>query len=999
VVAATILILAAPAAAVPNVVCPEGKVFDEGRGACRAVVRKCAKVSEALGHVEAFEKDGDTKRADQGVKLLDKLCKKSCREACSQLGLVYRDARANVTQDVQKSLDFYVEACRLKDDDGCIQAFEIHHNGQLGAGTMDSSKGLPYLEKACTKLASGRACHRLAQIYEWGGTNVLVDTARSTKLYDQAFPLLEHDCEDGDGQACATVGQIYQDKKSDLKTAMARFKRGCDNHGAYACYYLAYLQDPEAYLYAVGRDKIMDPACIATASYNAQCGNYYDDDQDGKSDYPNDPGCSSATDNDEADTVPPPSPLAATCWAPSYKLYEKACTEYDHFDSCIKAGSWLADEKVVGDTSKVELMAKRVCKLSAYSCNLWAKLKDAGRLVAYDATGALDLYVKACDAGNGEACMTASERYLYSYSDTAKGLTLLEKACELYQSSACTRAAYEYQYGYYGAQDLPKAFSLYQTACNRGDVDGCLSTGNMLLEGKYDGSLVPNAQEAAGYFENACTYYGNVSACSTLGRLYEDGTIGGTPNLDLAVQYYESSCLAWESWDTSACAKVIKFRSAGARKDLVAAARAQIVICKNYGSLDDCRLADKMLSDAGADVYTRSELRDRLEAACTGTYPIESACTALAVFLRDGSYAIAKDLAQANQILERSCERYSAEACFHLGASYEKSKDLDAARLYYTRACDNWFRDGCVAAARVLGDPREALEIFVRLCHAEQHPSACTSAATSYYAARGVTWDVGEAYRLFDRACELEDAAACDTMGTMWEHGVGQAPDVDRAYESYQRACSGGYVPACGRAGRFLELGTGVTADAARAETYYVQACETGDAPDACRWLADLYQQTAKAKAPRIAQLYQRAFDLAKTQSANGAYQLWLLGTFHRDGVATMKSATEAAKLFVQACEAYLPLGCLEAGRMYLGKPGSEGLTADYALAKVQLDKACAANVVEACALAEQALLGPSAGAVQKHGCCQTGGGPAGSGAITVLVLLALTAGRKRRAR
>lgn len=996
VVIATVLLLAAPASAVPTVSCGDGKVFDESRGTCRKVVKKCAKVSDALDHVKAFEKDGDVKEADLGVKLLDKLCtKQSCVEACSQLGVVHMNARANVTKNVQTALDFYVKACDLKDDEACIQAFEIHHQGLLG--TADSTKGLPYLEKACTKRKSGRACHRIAQLYEWGGVNVTYDSDKAAKLYEQAFPLLEKDCQDDDGQACATVGEYYQNRKSDLKTALARFKRGCNNDSAMACYQLAYLQDPEAYFWVSGRDQVMDPGCILPSSYNTQCGDYMDNDGDRKSDFGQDPGCTSATDNDENDTAPPPPPLADTCWATPYALYEKACTKYDHAESCIKAGGWLSDQRVKGDTSKVETMAKRVCKLTAYSCTLWAKLKDAGVLVPYDAQGARELYAQACEAGNGESCVTAAERFIWAY-DYPNALKLFEKACDLYQPSACTRAGYEYQNGYTTPQDLPRAYILFQTACNRGDVEGCISTGNMLLLGTDDGSSRPKPQEAAAYFESACNNYGNTSACSTLAGLYEVGTVNGKPELGLALQYYESSCLAWDGWDTTSCLKVVKYRSEGATKDALAAARAQIVICRNYGTLDDCKKADRMLREAKADIYTRDELRTRLESACWAAYPIESSCLALALFYRDGSFAISRDPAQSKAILTESCDRSAAMSCNYLAATYEQGGDAATAVTFYTRACDGWHRDACVDAARLRGDPREALEAYTRLCYDEQLPRACSSAATAYYAAQGTTWDMGEAYRLFDRSCELEDPLGCDRMGVMWEHGVGQPADPARAYDAYRRACGGGYAPACGRAGRLLELGNGVAADAAAAERGYVAACDA-ESPDACRWLADLYAANGKQPAPKIAQLNQRAIDLAKRQSTGDAYQLWMLGTFHRDGVATMKNPTAAAEVFVQACDAYLPLGCLDAGRMYLG---AEGLEADYPRAKVQLDKACAANVFEACTLASDAKAGPRAAVVgpRARGCCQTGEG-GGDGVVPTILLSAalFVATRRRRAR
>ena len=54
--------------------------------------------------------------------------------------------------------------------------------------------------------------------------------------------------------------------------------------------------------------------------------------------------------------------------------------------------TWLKDGKVQGDLSKLEPLAERVCQTSAYSCNVWAVLKDVGKGTAMDRAGALALY-------------------------------------------------------------------------------------------------------------------------------------------------------------------------------------------------------------------------------------------------------------------------------------------------------------------------------------------------------------------------------------------------------------------------------------------------------------------------------------------------------------------------------------------------------------------------------------------------------------------------------
>jgi uncharacterized protein (TIGR03382 family) len=960
--AVSLLVLGSTAHAVERS-CPKGQIWDINRGACRKIggggKGKTKKYEEGMSHIEGRAKNADPAK---GVKLVGEACKGKLAEACTTLGYVYLNGRGGVTKDAAKALEYYEKGCDLKDADGCIGAYEVNAYGYLVVGSYDYAKGLPYLTKGCDKLKSGRACRRLAQLYDWGGTGVTVDKDKATKLYASSFPMLESDCKDGDGESCWEIGYMYlyaYGAPFDLDKAVSLFDKGCQNASGNACYYAAGLMDPSPdsyYTYIQGREKLVDKT-----------------------------------------------------YAKSYALYEKACNRFDHFDSCYQAGRMLADGRVTGDTSAVEKMARRVCDLSAYSCNLWASLKDDGKLVTQDKPGALQLYEKACEAGNSLSCTTAAERY-GNYSDygtynPAKAVKLWEKACEMWDAASCTRAAQQYYWGdsYNNiVQDYAKSFSLFSTGCNRGDYSACSWAGDMLANGN-DGTGVKKVKESLEYYGYSCNS-GYGYSCYVIAEKYADGTATGMGVKDLATAatYYQSGCFAYTYFDWTSCTKVVEGRRTGSAevpKDLVLAGRAQAQICKNGGGVADCLLADKLLKEGAADQYTKDEVLYSLDSGCTLGY--ESACVALAILYRDGGYLVMKNVTDSFRRLGESCARYSMEACYQLGVSYEKGlgteKSADQARLQYQAACSGYIQDACIALARVAGDPKEQLEQYKALCNGQQMAAGCSGAATMYATGSAGRWDVTEAYDLYTKGCDLADGPSCGAQAWMLELGIGTEARPGKAFELYQKSCDAGYAAACGGAARFLATGkNGVTADEGLADKLFAQACDA-DSAEACRWYADFLTASKKGTAPQIAKLYQKAMGIAKEQAKSTAQGKWLLGSFHLAGVATVKSPDEAVALFVKSCDENYVIGCLDAGRMYLAEPGYEGIKRDPAIAKVTLDKACAASLNEACTLAAKAASGgPGVVGPKAKGCCDTGGGP--SGAIPGLLVLALVLRRRRRA-
>ncbi|MCA9675404.1 MAG: sel1 repeat family protein, partial [Myxococcales bacterium] len=913
--------------------CPSGQIWDPNRGACvqkKKVKRKSPedKYYEALEHLEGRAKNPSVAKA---VALLEDACTRKLGEACTQLGFVYLRGRG-VTADPAKAVEHYERACKLGDNDGCIGAADVYATGVLGK--IDHGRAAKLLDGAC-KGGSGRACHELAGKYQ-RALGVAEDATKAAALYKQAFGMLEGECGKGVGASCDLVGVMYRDGEGatfDLAKAVAAFDRGCQGGAGDACYHLGALAQN---------------------------------------------GTGVPLDLDRA-----------------YGLYESACQRYDHQDSCFEAGAMLALGQVQRDLKVLEPMAQRACQLSQARCDLLGYILGDGIGVTQDLAASARWYDVACGQGNGVACRVMGQKYLDGTGVALNVKTAVkywEQACDLSEGLGCFRAG---QYHYWGDDasglkvDQARAFELLHLACLRDDRDACQWAGELLTLGK-DGTGVEKPEQGILYFQAGCQL-GLGQSCSWAGELYLDGRATGTPDPGGAIEYLENGCFFDVEPQTYACHKTVELRrtGAGVAKDVAVAVRAQTKLCA-LGDAEECVAADTMIGEEGLGDDEKQALRATAEAACAPAADgsrNEGACVAIAWLMRAGSNAYAKDGHGAVARFEESCARGYQHACVLAGETYEFGlgvvANTDKARALYGGACDGGYQHACYSLANLLtsnGQAKEALGLLQTACDGG-HASACNVLGFAYYTARGARWDVVEADRLYARACELGDAVGCSNVGEMYQYGIAHDPDPAKAFELYTKACDLGFAGGCGRSAYYLERGEGgAEKNAELAEARYTAACE-GDSPEACRALAELLEGGGRTAHSKIAQLKQRAFDGAKDLAEKNPYYAYVLGTFHRDGVATVKDAAKAAELFVTACDGYDPLGCLAAGRLYMGTDVDAGaLPPNPELAAVQLDKACAANVAVACRLAEEAHTGRPGAKLplgpKKGGCaCSSRGG------------------------
>jgi uncharacterized protein len=126
------------------------------------------------------------------------------------------------------------------------------------------------------------------------------------------------------------------------------------------------------------------------------------------------------------------------------------------------------------------------------------------------------------------------------------------------------------------------------------------------------------------------------------------------------------------------------------------------------------------------------------------------------------------------------------------------------------------------------------------------------------------------AARLFQRSCDLGDAAGCNNLGLAFESGDGVTQDYQLAMDYFSRACSGGVAEGCNNQGALYEHGRGVGVNLGDAQRLYTQACRHGSGLG-CSNLGVLYAQGrgVPADAALAASLFREACSAGSSVGCN----------------------------------------------------------------------------------------------------------------------------------
>lgn len=916
--------------AIPRDSCPANTSWDVAAGAC--VKKKAAPRLSAQARFEraSADVDGTGKHPDpkRGLAQLEQLCDRDHHGgACRLLGFLYMRGRAPAVKDDRKAAEYLGRGCDLKELQACVDM------GDLAYRIGQYPRARSAFRNGCD-LGNGVACVRYTHMMD-EGVGGPKDPTTATTWYRTSMAKLQPLCPPSgwaDGLACAWIGWMYENGKGvtkDLPRALAAFRAGCTTGQGDAC---------------LGLGRALDE------------------------------GYSGAADRDGAN-----------------RAYDRACTDFDNSEACQKIAERLGMAKV--DLNRAVKLAERACDLDAKYCGTLAEFYRLGfGLPGKDQTKATQLYQRACDNGGLGWCQKFAERThdgVGTRPDEVAAINALEKAClARYYHSCGIGARY-----LIGRGEEVRAAKLAVQGCDDDDGDSCFRIGWLSREGR--GGRDKDAAAAFKLFEKSCKLESPIG-CNALANAYKDG-VGTIKDLGKAVETFDKACEGNETElfvDSCRQLAMMRYEGTGTAKNLKGALVSMMRACE-YHADDTCGLLPRWLKESNGD---RAALIKMLDATCDDEGYGE-ACVA-----KGELYAASEsesERRQAYATFRSACADDVGAACVRqadlLSIGRGVSKDVEKAEQLYRKVCDAEVQAACTQLGNLLLTQRkgeQAHPLFKRACEAKV-ADGCNGLGFQYFTANGVTWDITKAVEYFTKACDLGSLSGCANVGELYRYGSGTPQDHKKAFTFYEKACQ---VPAqasgCASYGHYLATGEGgTTVDKAKAEQVLRFACLDDELhhPEACEQLAALLESESKGSPAELARLRTMAFSRATALAKTNPSYMYLLGTYHRDGMATVKDPAKALDAFAKACEGFDPLGCVNAGRALVasGKPG------DAERARAYFERACAAGVDDGCAGTKMKPGGPKA-VTPGHGCCSGDVAP-GAEAGTIILLWALGSARRRR--
>lgn len=856
-------------------------------------------------------------------------------------------------------------ACRRGHGPSCTLLGFVHETGRLGAA--DPRRALAFYDQGCAA-ADGEGCVKAAMVHARGLLGAPAPEA--------AIAPLTRGCELGAGAGCVELARKYEQALGVARDptraaalyarAFERLRAECPKRGP-SCFRLGLL-------YLEGTGTAADPG-LARAAFDAGCGAGSGD------------ACYALGLAQSRGFGGPTDRAAALA------TFIRACEQYDSADGCHEAGVLLATDDAA-DRAQLDRLADRACQLSTAACDLDAYLAATGKTGRKDEARATASYIRACEAGNALACSSAASRIAHGTGVTADGplaVRIWERACETGAGADCYEAGLAYRDGELVGADAARALDLFRRGCVRGSPAACEEGAELLLD---HGA----ADDALGLYADGCEG-GRGETCTRMGDVWRDGD-GVTADPARAVAAYRAGCSARHP-DAEACASLASALAdgRGLPRDPVTAATSLARACR-LGDSGACFGLDAAAGAEGVSEAARSALMATVRAACDDDGArVEDACLAAAQILAAGGNLAARDTRGARALASASCERGYRPSCL-LVADLELSGVgalADSARAVerYARLCDDELGEACWKLGNLwaqAGRHDDAARLFERAC-AGGMAAACNSWGFCLFTGKGAAWSTVHALAAYRQACELGDAYGCANVGELVELGVGAPPDLVAAAAAYRQACTDDTAAGCARLGRLTERGLGgLTADGDAATALYRRGCDDGSA-EACAALARRLRAGGGEPA-EIARLEVQAVDHATGGADDNPYLAYLLGTFHRDGVALDVDRTEAARWFERACAGREPLGCLAAGDAFLA---GDGVDADRDRAAVRFARACAAGVDLGC---ERAAAARRTVPLAGRGCaCGAGADDGANAAWPLGLVLTALLGRRRGGR
>lgn len=525
---------------------------------------------------------------------------------------------------------------------------------------------------------------------------------------------LEQACRDGDAEACTRVGEILAFGR-ELPTilddpnpaaAVPLFERACSAGNGRGCARLAALHEH-------GQGAPKSPA-TAAALYGKACDAGYVG------------GCAGlARMHERGEGVVRDASRAKTLYDRAVALEIAACDRRDG-EACRRLSA-IYRQGAFGlqkDPARARMFQSRACDIDRAACRSWDAPGNVGGMESYtkclagDASACFDVgnsylayyewrpgdfvraayfFLKGCDAGDPQLCVTVGEMYAEGKGfarDPVKALELYHRACDKNdKTSGCFEAARLLERGRGIPRDATRAAALYERSCDANGF-GCPELAGLLQRGE---GVAKDPARAFALYERSCANR-DPDACYQLGLAYRDG-IGVARDPAAARKRFLETCRSGFSGSFVGCAEACEAGDGGACQKLAAA-------------LDT---ADGIQPDPirAAELYQRAALL--YDTACASGD--QQACEAVLRLYRDVRPIVITNGALALRVFGRVCEAGAGPACHHAAAILDRGQGvrMDRARAaaLYERGCDRGDIDSCERLAEMYGKgdgvPRDLL--------------------------------------------------------------------------------------------------------------------------------------------------------------------------------------------------------------------------------------------------------------------------------------------------
>ena len=465
-------------------------------------------------------------------------------------------------------------------------------------------------------------------------------------------------------------------------------------------------------------------------------------------------------------------------------------------DACLRVADAMLAGEPAPSLAKVFARVQAACDARVpQGCTrvAWMYLRGVG--IRPDVTKASALAERMCEAKEGGGCNLVAEiagKGIGVPVDHTRAQTQWAAGCELGDIGACTNRAKALQYGLGTKRDpaaarqlFVRAATLAETACARGDAEGCREHGLLLWRGL---GVTQDLARGVTTIDRACDL-GSADACGDIGQLV---LLGGGTNKDpqRAGQLLRRGC---ERGSPEACVALSIARGAGmlGPPDPVEAMTIAKQTCENQGDRYCAQVGRNYSLGIGAPRDPKM-VRVYYERACT--FGDAEACEGLAGLRIPGEPV---DPEAAARTYDRACMLGSASACRRRGTRALKAGEL--ARAF------------------------EAFELACGLSDGE----LCADLAGMYLDGVHVAPDPARGTKLLVDNCDNGMQLACHALGERLRDGAGMSKQPAAATTRFEKACDLGYAKSCLALAEMLSTkDRGLTVDPAKAATLRDKACK-----------------------------------------------------------------------------------------------------------------------------------------------------------------------------